>query len=180
MEQKIAYLMRGLPSCGKSFTARRIIGRSGVVLETDAYFYHCVGSDPAKYNYDAALLDDARQWNFDRFRKAIADQVSPIVVDRGNGRNAESARYAVYAANHGYRVELCEPESPWWQEIRVLLKYKHLTGPVLEDWAQALAERSKQTHRVPAATILDWMQKWRWDLTVDEIINCYQPEDEHV
>lgn len=166
--------MRGLPSCGKSFTARRLAGECGLVLETDAYFYYCVGTDVSTYDYDARLLDAAREWNFQRFKLAVDDHVSPIVVDRGNGQNAESARYAVYALEQGYDVQLREPESSWWQEIRVLLKYKHLTGPALADWAEELARRSRQTHRVPAETILNWMKKWRWDLTINQVLSCHQ------
>ena len=43
MFEQIVYLMRGLPCCGKSHTARKLAGDQGVVLETDEYFYHCVG-----------------------------------------------------------------------------------------------------------------------------------------
>ena len=166
---KVVYLMRGLPSCGKSYTARRLAGQSGVVLETDQYFYHQVGDDPASYDYREDLLPQARQWNFERFVRAIAAGDSPIVVDRGNGRNDETRRYVDHALASGYRVELREPESPWWQDIRVLLKYKDYTGPALDLWAERLAQMSREGHRVPASTIRHWMAHWKWDLTVDQI-----------
>src|SRR5262245_42224047 len=121
---KIVYLMRGLPSCGKSFTARRLAGTAGVVCETDEYFYTQIGNDPARYDYGANHLPAARRWNLERFRHAASAGVSPIVVDRGNGRNAETVEYINIARRHGYRVELQEPESPWWQEIRALLAEK--------------------------------------------------------
>ena len=92
---RLVYLMRGLPGCGKSHRARRLAGDEGVVLETDQYFYTQVGEDPARYDYSEELLPAARQWNLDRFRQAIAYAVSPIVVDRGNGLNPETAEYAV-------------------------------------------------------------------------------------
>ena len=101
MNDKIVYLMRGLPCCGKSFTARRLAGDTGIVLETDEYFYHCVGDDPARYDYDARALPDARRWNFERFLRAVADCVSPIVVDRGNDVSPESCQYARHAVDHG-------------------------------------------------------------------------------
>lgn len=163
--------MRGLPSCGKSFTAARLAGEHGVVCETDRYFYTQVGDDPARYDYDGDLLADARQWNFQTFCAAIDGGVSPIVVDRGNGRNAETQRYARWARDHGYRIELKEPESDWWQEIRVLLKYKHVTREILYKWADVLAKKSRSTHRVPVETIRRWMDSWKYDLTVDEILN---------
>jgi hypothetical protein len=170
MSEKIVYLMRGLPACGKSFTAQRLAGTTGVVLETDQYFCTQVGDTPAYYDYREDLLPEARRWNFARFQEAVAAGASPIVVDRGNGLNAETQQYALHAVAHGYRVELREPESEWWQEIRVLLKYKHLTREVLYQWAAQLAELSRYSHRVPASTIRSWMDSWRHDLTVEDIL----------
>src|SRR4051812_35202706 len=103
---RVVYLMRGLPCCGKSHTARRLAGDKGVVCETDEYFYTQVGSDPQSYDFDEQLMPVARQWNLDRFRQAVLDGKSPVVVDRGNGRNPESYEYIRFAQEHGYRVEL--------------------------------------------------------------------------
>ena len=100
----------------------------------------------------------------------MAAGISPIVVDRGNGRNAETWEYARYALDHGYVVELKEPESAWWQEIRGLLENKEASWPRLEQWAERLAEMTRLTHRVPASTIRAWMASWRPNLTVEEIL----------
>ncbi len=127
-ESQWVYLMRGLPSCGKSHTARRLVGDSGLVCETDEYFLTEVGDDPEKFDYRDDLMERARKWNFDRFKFAIAQGLSPIVVDRGNSLSLSSQVYVRYASEHGYEVRLCEPESEWWQEIRVLLKNKDLTS----------------------------------------------------
>jgi predicted kinase len=171
MGDRIVYLMRGLPSCGKSYTAKNLCDEGGVVCETDAFFYTQVGEDPQKYDYHSDLLPKARQWNFERFIGAVDSGVSPVVVDRGNGRNRESHAYARYAADRGYEVLLKEPESEWWQEIRVLLKYKHATKEILYQWADRLAEMSRSNHRVSAATIRDWMDHWKYDLTVEDILH---------
>jgi hypothetical protein len=178
MSPKFVYLMRGLPSCGKSFTARQLAGVDGVILETDEYFYAQVGDDPTRFDYRDDLLANARAWNFARFQKAVDDGLSPIIVDRGNGRNLETKRYALYTVERGYRVELREPDSDWWGELRVLLKYKRYVDPqVFEKWANTLAAKSKQTHRVPSKTIRRWMAAWKHDLTVDEIL-CYEETNE--
>ena len=167
--------MRGLPACGKSYTARKLAGESGVVLETDEYFFTEVGDDPTSYDYSAELLPKAQQWNLDRFRDAVSSGVSPIVVDRGNGLNVETQHYALYGVAHDYSVELKEPESSWWQELRVLLKYKRHVSPELFDhWASVLADKSRSSHRVPAATIRRWMQAWKHDLNVQAILD-YKP-----
>lgn len=76
-------------------------------------------------------------------------------MDRGNGLNPETREYAVYAREHGYEFELAEPNSPWWHELRVLLKYTEYVDDKLFDvWAKKLADASRNTHRVPVATIL--------------------------
>src|SRR5437588_337843 len=108
---KVVYLMRGLPGCGKSFTAQKLASPKGVILETDEFFFTQVSSDQTRYDWSEALLPEARAWNFDRFRQALIQGISPIVVDRGNGLNRETQAYARLAVQHDYRVELKEPES---------------------------------------------------------------------
>jgi hypothetical protein len=171
-QHNVVYLMRGLPGCGKSHRARRLAGEHGLVVETDEYFYTQVGTDPASYDYSRDLLPMARKWNLARLKDALVASVSPIVVDRGNGLNAETRALAALAVDHGYRVELAEPDSPWWQELRVLLKYKEFVDEKLFDaWAQKLAKSTRDGHRVPAFTIRHWMQHWRPDVTVEQILN---------
>jgi hypothetical protein len=163
--------MRGLPGCGKSYTAKRLANPNGIVLETDQYFYTEVGDDPLRYDYSNDLLPQARQWNFKRFRTAITREISPIVIDRGNGLNQETRQYAAYAVEHGYHVSLAEPDSPCWQELRVLLRDKESVDEKLFDaWAKKLADSTRDTHRVPAKTIRHWMARWRHDLTIDDIL----------
>jgi len=176
MSNKVVYLMRGLPSCGKSYTARKLAGSTGVVLETDEYFLTQVGDDPTSYDYKKGMMSIARKWNFDRFIKTVDEGVSPIVVDRGNSLSVESQIYARYATDRGYRLELREPESEWWQEIRVLLKYKKHTKPVLYKWADRLAEWNKPIHRVSAKHIRKRIDRWKWDVTIQDILN-YRPSE---
>ena len=162
--------MRGLPSCGKSHMARRLAGDDGVICETDEFFYTEVGDDPSQFNYDAACMDEAPDWNFERFCQAVESDVPRVIVGRGNSRSRESCIYIEFAMAHGHRVELKEPDSEWWQEIRVLLKYRDLTGPALDEWADRLAEMNRTTHRTPAKTIRRWMSKWKHDLTIEDML----------
>ncbi len=176
MSEKVVYLMRGLPSCGKSYTAKQLVANGGVLCETDEYFYTQVGDDPSRYDYQQGEMHKARRWNLERFRRAVDAGHSPIVVDRGNSLATSTTVYAKYAAERGYRIELVEPQSPWWQEIRVLLKYKQFTKPVLYAWAERLVEMNRATHRVSVAKIRGWMDRWKHDLTVEEILN-YEPKE---
>ena len=172
MAENVVYLMRCLPACGKSYTARKLAADQGVVLETDEYFLTQVGQDPTKFDWSDALLPLAQRWNFERFQLALGQRRSPIVVNRGNGLNAATQRYARLAIEHGYRVELREPDSDWWREIRELLTDKSANQRALDQWASRLAELSRTTHRVPVTTIRSWMQAWRSDLTVEQILAC--------
>ena len=164
--------MRGLPSCGKSRKARELAGLEGIVCETDEFFEVESGGKTV-YKYDADRLVEARDWNFQRFCDAATDGHFPIVVDRGNGLNLETQRYARFAVDHGYTVALAEPDSPWWQEIRVLLKYRPYTNPVLDDWADRLTQMNRRTHRTPEKTIRRWMAKWDNDVTVARILRYH-------
>lgn len=174
MSEKIVYLMRGLPSCGKSHTAKKLAGKTGVVCETDEYFYSKIGEDPKKYDYRKEMMAEARQWNFERFKNAVDEGKTPIVVDRGNSQSANSQIYARYGVDHGYTLQLKEPESVWWQELRVLLKYKQYTKSVLDTWAVRLAAVSKGTHRVSESNIRRRMDGWKYDLTVEDILHYDQ------
>lgn len=69
-----------------------------------------------------------------------------------------------------------EPDSPWWQELRVLLKYKqYVDDELLDAWAKRLADATRETHRVPTATIRHWMNCWCHDLTMEAILNYEEP-----
>ncbi len=101
------------------------------------------------------------------------------MVDRGNSLALETRHYASHAIEHGYEVTLKEPDSEWWQEIRVLLKYKRHTWPILLQWAEVLATLNSRSHRVPVGVIERRMAKWRTALTVQEILDLdpdKQPE----
>ncbi len=53
----------------------------------------------------------------------------------------------------------------------MLLKYKHVTREILYQCADRLAEMNRSNHRVPAATIRDWMDHWKYDLTVEDVLH---------
>lgn len=167
--QRIVFMMLGLPSCGKSMTAGKLAGEAGVVCETDEYFLTQVGDDPTSYDWDDDLINEARRWNFERYEQALQDGVSRVVLDRGTRPNGYARRAARMALKYGYRVTLAEPESPWWQEIKVLLRYRPWTDPVLRDWADELARLSRRTHRVPAEVIYERMCDWDTDFTLEDV-----------
>lgn len=174
---KRVVLMRGLPASGKSHAAREIAGLTGVVCETDRFLR-------AELDGEECTIETARSLNYQRFCRFVEQGHPLIVVDRGNGLNDETYIYVNTARSHGYQIELREPMSPWWQEIRTLLRYRPATTETLECWAIALAEINARTNGVSAETILDWLDGWVADLTVSQLIahasdsNVIPPLDE--
>lgn len=171
----IVYLMRGLPGSGKSRTARTL---GGLVIEPDRYFYN-----DGVYRYSDDRLPEAREWAFGQFVAAIDLKHSPIVLDRGNNADAITRRFARYAVDRGYKVELVEPDNALWRVTRTVLRdwaddhgSNRNPGGCHRVVAQALSARTMGEHRVPVGVILARMRGWRSDLTVDEIINP-QPAD---
>lgn len=160
----IVLLMRGLPSSGKSFLAREL-AVDGVLCETDRYL-----REPSLLERDECSMEEARQANLNRFKQALVEGQTPIVVDRGNGLNEETYAYVVAALEYGYDVRLVEPDSPWWREIRTLLRYRPETLPILEAWATALARINESTNGVSRETILDWLDGWIADLSTAELV----------
>jgi len=78
---QVVYLMRGLPSCGKSYTAQKLCAESGTICETDEYFCSQVGDDPQRYDYSQDLLPEARCWNLERFMRASFRQTAEFGED---------------------------------------------------------------------------------------------------
>lgn len=76
---RVVYLIRGLPSCGKSHRSQQLVGSTGVICEADQFFYTQVGQNSMDCTYDASRLQEARDWNFQRFILAIDQGVFRFV-----------------------------------------------------------------------------------------------------
>lgn len=80
--------------------------------------------------------------------------------------------FTVLAVACGDAVQLADPESLWWQELRVLLKYRRsVADELLDAWAGRLALITRAGHRIPAHSIRRWMRTWKSDLTVEDVLN---------
>jgi len=168
-------LMRGLPSCGKTTRAKELAGDAGVALEFDEYFYTQVGTDPSRYDWSRKRLSDAREWNVERATLALALGLSPVVLDDDNGLGQTTRRVVRAALEHGYVIEFQEPRTPWWREIRELLRDKRANKQALEIWASKLTGLSRATHRVPFESFLRRIERWQDELTVDAVIAAALP-----
>jgi len=46
-----------------------------------------------------------------------------------------------------------------------------------DEWADRFSQMSRSTHRVPRSTIRLWMDHWKYDLTIQDILD-HQPPSE--
>ncbi len=168
---RVMILVRGLPSCGKSHASRELARHGGVLIEFDEFFYTQVGRDRSRYDWSRRLLPQARQWNFERIRRAILVGATPIIVDSDNHPDPTTRRYVACAVRHGYQVRFREPDSPWWRQIRMLLQDKQANRVALAAWAAKLAAMSRGTHNVPLSNILWRIEHWDHALTVDHFLD---------
>ena len=170
--KRMVYLMRGLPSSGKSYTARQLTVNGGLICETDEYFYQNRPQTIDHYHYSDDRLQIARDWNFTRFITALKSGVTPIVVDRGNSLDFETQRYVKSAIAHHYKPILREPTSPWWLDLRnVLQSIETADTQILEHWVDQLYQKNRFTHRTSRDTIRQRMLQWQWNLSIQEILS---------
>ncbi len=166
-ERKRLVLMRGLPSCGKSWTAERIATQGqGVVIEFNSFFEKEVDGKEGgiEFAWEQSKLPEARIRNFNRVQSEIDAGTSLIVVDDDHRLGTSAKALTAYAMLHGYLVEFAEPESSWWQTIKPLMQDKESNGTELAAWAQKLCFLSRNTHGVSLKTIVERMDDWQVDL----------------
>ena len=150
-QQKILYIMRGLPGSGKSTIAEKL-GKDGVVLGSDDFFMV-----DGEYVFDPDALGYAHFWNQGRVEEAMKQQISPIVADNTNVQAWEMKPYVEMAIKYGYKIEFREANTPW--------KFD----------AQELAKRNQ--HGVPLDVIEDKLSRWEPDVTVEEILKSEKPKE---
>lgn len=76
------FILRGLPGIGKSLLAKFLADSTeGIIFSADDYFINAVTEE---YKFDKEKLPDAHKWNFERFKKALEEKKSPIIIDNSN------------------------------------------------------------------------------------------------
>lgn len=168
-------IMRGLPSCGKSTRAKELAGETGLIFSTDEYWYKVNHPEkPDEYSFNPQFLSGAHKWNQVRAQQAMNIGSPLIIIDNTNTTAGEfCCDYARYARWQDYEVVVEEPTSPWWLEIRELLRNKRANKKALKEWAKKLETLSLKTHKVPFFAIERMMWRWETNLDIDAIIqNC--------
>ena len=162
--------MRGLPSCGKSYTSRQLAGEEGVVCELDEFFYAQVGDDPSVYNWSDDLVARAHLWNLGRFKDAVDAGNALVIVDADNRLDIQACEYIEYALAWEYQIEIREPDSPWWGDIRKLLADKQANEQAILVWLRKLSAMSRAKHRAPLAVLIDRANSWKVDVSLEDYL----------
>ena len=170
----ILYIMRGVSGSGKSHLALRLAGGDiSKVFSADQWFEN----QPEGYLASWAIekLYPAHKWNQQRVRAAMQRGITPVVVDNTNIRIKEARVYMEMAIKYQYWPEIKESDSPWWLQIRELLKNKQLHSDEIKNWANKLAtgfehdgKYIKNTHGVPEESIHRLLHKYQ-PYTLDDI-----------
>lgn len=177
---KKVVVMRGLPSCGKSYRAKELAGDKGLILSTDQYWYTVNRPNkPDEYSFYRPLIGEAHKWNVLRFQQAVNMGKPFLIVDNVNLQWTDfCCDYARYAFWQDYDISIEEPTSDWWLEIKELLKDKKANRPALKRWSKKLTKYSENNHAVPENIIDKMMRLWQNDLLPKVVVeNCIQQHD---
>jgi len=97
MEDKILYIVRGVPGSGKSTFAKHLTSN---VFEADHYFY----DENCNYNFDITKIKDAHKDCQDNVRHAMESSIPKIAVSNTSTQEWEMEPYFNMAKEHGYSV----------------------------------------------------------------------------
>jgi len=103
---KIVTIMRGISGSGKSTYIKNNLPMS-LVCSADHFFIK-----NNVYDFDAKKLGLAHESCKNKFKKAIKEGISSIVVDNTNTQVREMQFYFDYAKNHGYDVNIVRLHAP--------------------------------------------------------------------
>lgn len=98
------YIMRGLPGSGKSTEAAEIASHRAnagpaVICSTDDFFVV-----DGVYTWDPTKLGLFHRKNFEKFQKALRDEVPTVIVDNTNIHRSHYKNYVATAKAAGYDV----------------------------------------------------------------------------
>ena len=175
-KHNVCIIMRGLPGAGKSYKVRALLvkfgGDEGHVFSADKFWEHLateefikrysrkpdsagdmkVMGELYKKFWHPARLGAAHRYCMDQFQAAVDLGITPVIVDNTNTTTSQFKPYFKYAEDHDYRVQIEEPDSPWWKDARDDLgntKIKY--SKKLQKLKEELLEHGQ--HGVPADAI---------------------------
>lgn len=135
-------ILRSLPGAGKSFLAKSICDNinhnwdeSYVVLSTDD-----VVSAGKYYLWHPDMIRESHHVNQIKCKRAMELGIEDIIVDNTNTTWKEIAPYVKLAKEHGYAVEVREPDTTWKFDVNECFK--------------------RNSHGVPLESIKKMFDRW--------------------
>lgn len=187
MGKKICIIMRGISGAGKSTRVNQLLQQHGGdhdhIFSTDNHWIpvtrelrkqgEYVSPEDEKQEYTATFdpdrLGHAHSTNFDLFKTAVDQGVSPVIVDNTNTTTREMRHYAEYAAKAGYEIKVEEPTSDWWRQYSPYLRDKKKYAKELAEFAKILHQRN--THGVPLHAIERMLSRWQPNVSGKDLLN---------
>jgi DNA polymerase III delta prime subunit len=121
-------------------------------------------------NWHGSKLKAAHSDNLTKFKLAVDQGVTPLIVDNTNITARDPGAYVRYAQAANYDIRIQEPTSPHWTANRDLLSDKYMNRDKLDVFAKELAD--KNTHGVPLESIKNMMNKWQHNVKVKDVTDA--------
>ena len=154
---KTMVIVRGISGSGKSTLAAEL-GKDGVILTTDDYFY----DDKGNYNFDPKKLKHAHEWNQNRTEEVMQNGAPLVVIDNTNVKFWEMRFYVELAHKYGYEVEFAKPD--WHPDLytdKGKWNFEFLKG--------------RNKHNVPDYALRNSINKFDYDPTVEKVLDSKAP-----
>ena len=157
MNKKKIYVMRGMPSSGKSFIALKLCKKKEHVFSADDYH-----TDPktGEYNWKPENVRQGHIWNHNRVIEAIKSNWSPICIDCTHIKFKELKKLKpiiLLGIENDYEIIIKEPDPTWYY-------YKSAFN------SEKLFLRSKLTHNVPLESIKKMIEDYEPNISVEDIL----------
>lgn len=107
MDEKILYIVRGLPGSGKSTFAKKLVYSDFLVCEADKYF---IDKETGEYKFDGSKIKDAHKYCQDLVETYMKDSLvndqwyREIAVSNTFTMEWEMTSYFELAKKYGYKV----------------------------------------------------------------------------
>ncbi|XP_025425962.1 uncharacterized protein LOC112694641 isoform X1 [Sipha flava] len=123
---KVMVLMRGCPGSGKSYQATNILNMCYKNANVDEFIFSAdkffINKQSGGYNYIPSKIRQAHQWALENTKKAVLNEVTPIIIDNTHIEAWEMENSIKMGVNNGYWIEILEPISEWAWEGSELAK----------------------------------------------------------
>jgi predicted kinase len=107
MDEKILYIVRGLPGSGKSTFAKKLVSSDFLVCEADKYF---IDKQTGEYKFDGSKIKDAHKYCQNLVETYMKDSMvndqwyREIAVSNTFTMEWEMTHYFELAKKYGYKV----------------------------------------------------------------------------